>query len=276
MGSAKIMRSGTLMFVVRLALLFATLLWAGCASDKPVPDARRAAELSARTAALASRDGYWKRAAAQWADAARRYAAIDDWRESGYALLGEARALESQGDSAQAGQRLVTLRESLLYPTEIQAEAAYQQALLAVRAEQWPLAQAALQAAQAQTSATAALRGAIHNVRARIAAVAQDWATVVQETSTALQVPALEPAERANAQRRQAEARWRLGDTPAALKLLETALALNRDLARATALREDNCLMAAMLKDFPAAPPGEAARYAAVCAQMQWLKTGGP
>lgn len=239
-----------------------------CASGKPpAPYALHAATATAHSAADASRAGAWRNAAVLWAEAARRFGLLDDWREAGYATLGEVQALDKLGD-ATAGERLQGLLDSPIYPQDIKGEASYQTALLALRRSDWMVAGRALDDAAHSVAADSPLQSAIHNARARMAAARGDWPLAQQHALAALALPQIEPGERANALRRQSEAIWRQGDAQAALLPLQAALQLDRELARPVALREDNCLMAALLEK-NATP--EAQRYAAVCAAMGQL-----
>lgn len=251
-----------------IALCFCLL---SCASGKPpAPYALRAATSAARSAAEASRAGAWRNAAAQWADTARRFALLDDWREAGYATLGEAQALDHLGDAAAAGKALQSMLDSPVYPAEVKAEAAYQRALLAIKRSDWAMAEQGLVEATRLMAAGSPLQAAIMNAYARMAATRGDWQQARQHAVAALALPQIEAGERANALRRQAEATWRLGDAVAAVAHLQAALQLDRELARSGALREDNCLMASLMKENGAA--AEAQRYAAVCAAMVQLQ----
>lgn len=255
----------------RLCILLTCLYLAACASDgPPIPSERRAADHAARSGSAASQNGFWKSAAAHWADAALRYSRIDDWTEAGYAQIGAAQARDKLSDPAAAQALLQALISSPLYPAEVKAEAQFQLALWSLRQPDIAATNQHLDAAEQLAAPEAALRAAIHNTRARLAASIGDWNASRTAATAALAVKAITPAERANALRRQAEAMWRLGDTTNAVLTLKSALALDRELARPGPLREDHCLLATMLVG-----SDEGALHTASCEALRRLEGVG-
>ncbi|WP_374357422.1 hypothetical protein, partial [Chitinimonas sp.] len=222
-----------------LTMLILALALAACGTPlPPEPSLARAARDSAMAASRAGGEARWAKAQQLWQEAARRYAALDDWDNAGSALLGQAQALQAMGQAAQARAQLDALLAGVMYPARLKAEAHYQLALLDEAAGQPQQAALSLDAAQ-QLPGAPALQAAVLNLRARLALKAGDWQEVARFAAAALAQAQIEPGERANALRLQGRAARLLGKFDLAAPSLQQALQLDRQLARPVAILAD-------------------------------------
>ncbi len=242
------MASGASVRRARLAgfLLLAGLLLAGCGANPPAPQPaeRRAAEQAEALALDDWQHGEYARAARGFAEAARRYTAIDDPAAARRAALRQARSDLALG---RAGATL-TLLAALPPAADVATSVVATQAHLA-RGD-LPAAEAALAAARAACAPPCAETASLSVLQARLALARDDATGALAAADAALATfkgaaeDAPPAAEAGNGWRLRGEALLRLGDAPAAEAAATRALDIDRRLALPEKIARDWLLIA--------------------------------
>ncbi|WP_410498418.1 hypothetical protein [Chitinibacter sp. S2-10] len=229
--------------------LLAVGLTACSSAPKPeIPSLRMAVQLSHEKALKAIRAGYAADAALLWQDALLRYQALDDWGGQGMARLGLAQSQYKLGEFEAAKQTLRVMPEQNLFATEHRSQASLQLAQLYLTEPQ--LARQHLALSEQLCAQPCRLQWSQSNLAAQIAVAEKDWEQVLRVSAAVLNgAPAEEKAERAHAYRLQAQALLMQQQAEAALPNIDSALVLDRELARPDWLLDDYRLRLAIAQN---------------------------
>lgn len=248
------------------------MMLAACAAPTPVavvPPAAQQAISANQAAARASQAGQWRIAVNLWQEAARAYAALDDWSGHGRSILGAAQALAATGRNEDAIAILDKLLAAATTPNEQRAEGYFQLAVLWADKADWSRATSNASAAQALMPNPSSLQVAIKNLQARVALGQGDYAATLALVAANLANPLAERAEVANAYRLRGMALRQTKELAAAKEAMTQALVMDRALSRPEAIAADLRALADLAKllgEPDAAVLSE--RAAAVCAAL--------
>jgi hypothetical protein len=224
-----------------MAVCCASVILLGCATSpkEPIPPLRIEAQSNHQKALRAIRQGDLQAGLTNWQLAIRQYQALDDWAGQGAARLGLAQAQQKLALHQEAKTTLAPLLEQPAQFTPEQLAQAWLQlaqielAKNPVEKNQFLAATQALAESKRLCAAPCDLRWVQQNVAGQLAALQQDWQQLAALSADLLQqAPATERAEIAHAYRLQAQAQLALQQHAVALKSIDMALDLDRQLAR--------------------------------------------
>ncbi|WP_051710520.1 hypothetical protein [Andreprevotia chitinilytica] len=267
----------TIAMLKRLLPVYLLLLAAcGSAPVEQKPARVQLAEAAVLAANRSTQVGADQDAVAYWQDALDAYASIDHWAGQGEARLGLAQGLARLARRDEAHKVLAGMPEEHLYPDEVRARAAYQQALLLIDRNQPDTGEAdrvaRLTSARERLGVARQLCGAacgwsprLDNVEAKLEIGAGHDERAAQILGGLLARNDVPSGERAHALRLSAEVALRAGDAEAAKKSINEALVLDRQLAEPAYLIDDYLVLRQALSADAAAQAEVDKRLDALC-----------